>query len=90
MYSIQLTKKSRDFLHSIKKEEAEFIVKEIYKLRNNPFDYPLKKLKGYKLYRLKIKKYRAILNILIIRKQIVVLQIGFRKNVYRKFFDKKR
>ncbi len=89
MYDITITEKAKGFLRKIKKEEAEYILNEVYALRENPFEKKIKKLKRYKLWRMKIKQYRAVLDILITQKQVIVLQIGYRKNVYRLFFDKK-
>lgn len=86
MYSIKLTKKSKDFLNTISKGESKFILRTIYSLRENPFKSNLKKLKGYKLWRLKMKQYRAVLDILVSGKEIIVLTIGYRRNVYADFF----
>lgn len=81
MYSIELTAKAEKFLKKVPKEDAELILKKIYSLRENPFPH-LKKLKGEKFWRLRIMKYRAILDILLSGKKMIVLQIGKRKNVY--------
>jgi mRNA-degrading endonuclease RelE of RelBE toxin-antitoxin system len=89
MYRIRLTKKAKIFLRSIEKEEAEIILNEVFSLRKNPFERRIKKLKGYKIWRFKIKRYRAILDILISGKDIKVLTIGYRRNIYKNFFGKK-
>jgi len=89
MYSIKLTKKAKNFLSNVQKEDSQIILREIFSLRENPLDRNLKKLKGYKLWRMKIKKYRAILDIVITSKQIIILRIGFRKDIYKNFFKKK-
>ena len=83
MYSIDLTKTSKDFLKKIQKKDIEIILKKIYSLKENPFN-SLKKLKGNKLWRLRILKYRVIIDVIISEKKIIVLRIGFRKNIYDK------
>ena len=80
-YTIELTKKSRDFLKRLEKEDATAILRKIYSLQDNPFPM-LKKLKGTKLWRLRIGKYRAVLDVIIKGNLIIVLRIGKRSNVY--------
>jgi len=41
-------------------------------------------LKGSKLWRLRVLKYRVIVDVVVSGHKIVVLRIGFRKNVYEK------
>ena len=81
MYTIEFTKSSKEFLHKIPKQDAEIIIRKIYELRENPFRY-LKRLQGHKLWRLRILKYRAIIDVIVSGNKIMVLQIGYRKNVY--------
>ena len=90
MYAIRLTKSSREFLRQVPGREAERILRELYALRENPFRSNLRKLKGYKLWRMKIDEHRAIVDILISAKELIVLAIGHRRNVYREFFGKRR
>ncbi len=81
MYSIELSKKSKNFLKKISKQDKEIILNKIYSLRENPFRF-LKRLQGYKLWRLRVLKYRAIVDIIISKNKIIVLRIGYRKNIY--------
>lgn len=83
MYSIDFSKSAKDFLKKISKQDAEIILIKIYELKDNPFRY-LKRLEGHKLWRLRILKYRAIIDIIISGNKIVVVRIGYRKNVYEK------
>ncbi|MBU1203518.1 MAG: type II toxin-antitoxin system RelE/ParE family toxin [Nanoarchaeota archaeon] len=83
MYSIELTKKAKTFLKKIPKKDAEIILKKLYSLRINPFPF-LKRLQGYKLWRLRVLKYRVVLDIVISGQKIIVLRIGHRKNIYDK------
>lgn len=82
MYSIELSGRSKKFLKKIPKKDAEIILKKLNQLKHNPFRY-LKKLQGNKLWRLRISDYRAILDIIISGKRIIVLKIGQRKNIYK-------
>ncbi len=81
MYPIELTEKSEKFLKKISKEDSQIILRKIYSLRENPFSN-LRKLKGQKFWRLRVLKYRAIIDVIISGKRIIVLRIGRRKNVY--------
>ena len=81
MYSIELSKSSKKFLNKLSKKDTEIILNKIYSIRENPFPH-LKRLKGYKLWRLRVLRYRAIIDILISGRKIIVLKIGYRKNVY--------
>ena len=80
-YVIELTKKASDYLRSIERVEAERILKRIYALRENPIPH-LKKLKGTRLWRLRIGPHRAIIDVLIKGKRLIVLRIGRRSNLY--------
>ena len=82
MYSIEITKTVKKFLRKIPKNDVEIILNKIYSLRENPFRF-LKRLKGYKLWRLRILKYRVIVDVVVSGKKIVVLRIGYRKNIYQ-------
>jgi len=84
MYTIEFTKNSKEFLHIIPKQDAEIVICKIYELRENPFRF-LKRLQGYKLWRLRILKYRVIVDVIVSGNKIMVVQIGHCKNVYDKF-----
>ncbi len=88
MYDLEITGEAEENLSKINKEDAEGILKVLNLMRENPFRFDVKQLKGYKLWRLKVKQYRAILDILISGKTITVLTIGHRRNVYSEFFKK--
>ena len=81
MYSIQIEKNAEDFLKKLPKKDADIILNKIYSLRDNPFRF-LTRLKGDKLWRLRIMDYRAIIDVIVSLNKIIVLRIGHRKNVY--------
>ena len=81
MYEIQIESKAEKFLKKIPKEDSEIILNKIYSIRENPFRF-LKRLQGHKLWRLRVLKYRAIVDVVVSGQRIVLLRIGYRKNVY--------
>ena len=81
MYSIEFTKKSQRFFNKMPDNDALILSKKINSIRENPFTH-LKRLKGHKLWRLRVLKYRVIVDVLISGKKIIVLKIGYRKNIY--------
>ena len=83
MYSVEIEEKAERFLKKIPQRDSEIILKKIYSLRENPFRF-LKRLRGQKLWRLRVLKYRAIIDIVISGNRIVVLRIDYRKKVYKK------
>jgi len=81
MIQIELTKTSKDFLKKLQKKDAEVILNKIYSIRENPHRF-LKRLQGEKLWRLKIRDYGAIVDVIISMNKIIVVRIGHRKNIY--------
>jgi mRNA interferase RelE/StbE len=59
----------------------EITAKKIYSVREHPFSF-LKKLRGNQYWRLRIDDYRAIVDVVVVRRKVIVLRIGHRKNVY--------
>jgi mRNA-degrading endonuclease RelE of RelBE toxin-antitoxin system len=81
MYSVEIEANAERFLKKISKQDSTTILRKIYSIRENPFRY-LRRLRGSKLYRLRVLKYRAIIDIIVSGKRMVVLRIGYRKKVY--------
>lgn len=81
MFSIHLEKKAEAFLKKLNKKDAEIILNKIYSIRDNPFRY-LRRLQGSKLWRLRIGDYRAIVEVIISFNKIIVLRVGYGKNIY--------
>ena len=81
MYSIEIEENAERFLKKISFKDREIILNKIYSIRHNPLRY-LKRLQGQKFWRLRIMKYRAIVDVIISGRRIVVVKIGYRKNVY--------
>jgi mRNA interferase RelE/StbE len=81
MYSVEFTKEAQRYFNKIPKGDALILSKRINSIRENPFPH-LRKLKGSKLWRLRVLKYRIIIDVLVSGKRIIVLRIGHRKNIY--------
>ncbi|MCK5449737.1 type II toxin-antitoxin system RelE/ParE family toxin [Candidatus Pacearchaeota archaeon] len=81
MYSIEIEQDAEKFLKKLLVRDYDLILKKIFSIRENPFHF-LKKLQGSKLWRLRIKDYRAVIDVIVLGKRIIVLRIGHRKNVY--------
>jgi len=81
MYSIEFTKEAQKYFNKIPDNDALILSKKLNSIRKNPFPY-LKKLKGSKLWRLRILKYRIIIDVIVSGKRIIVLRIGHRKRIY--------
>jgi mRNA interferase RelE/StbE len=81
MYFIEIADIAERFLKKIPKRDNEIVLRKIYSLRENPFAH-LKRLKGQKLWRLRVLKYRVIVDVIISGRKIIVLRIGLRKKVY--------
>ena len=81
MYSIEFTETSKNLLKKLDKKDEEMILNKIFSIRENPFRF-LKRLKGYKLWRLRILKYRVIIDAVVSGNRIIILKIGYIKNIY--------
>ena len=58
------------------------MLKKLYSIRENPLRY-IERLKGHRLWKLRIGDYRVILFINTGEETINVIKIGHRKNIYR-------
>jgi len=81
MYSVEFTKKAQQYFNKMPDGDALILSKKINSIRENPFPH-LKKLKGSKLWRLRVSKYRIIIDVIVSGRRIIVLRIGHRKSVY--------
>lgn len=80
---ITYTKSAEKEILSISKSIGQRIFKKIEVLRNDPFGQGARKLGGEKGYRIRIGDYRVIYIIDKIRKEIVIIKIGHRREVYK-------
>ena len=78
MYEIIFTEKAENQLKKLEKSIQDRILSVLERVRIKPEKY-FKKLVGEKAYRLKIGKYRVIVDIIKNKLIILVLKVGHRK-----------
>jgi len=61
------------------------IFSKVSALASNPYSNSVKKLRGTDLFRLRVGDYRVIFDIENNELRILILFLGHRKNVYKKF-----
>ena len=82
-YRVIFTKSVKKDFRKIPKIEASKILNEIKELAKNPRSSKTKKLKGEKLYRLRVGNYRVIYGIQDNLMLIFVVKLGHRSDIYR-------
>ena len=82
-YKVIFTKSVKKDFRKIPKSEASKILNEIKELAKNPRSSKTKKLKGEKLYRLRVGNYRVIYDIQDNLMLIFVVKLGYRSDIYR-------
>jgi mRNA interferase RelE/StbE len=86
-FSVIYTTRARKDLKQLSHGIAQNCIRVISGIKEDPFSF-VKKLKGSQrspLYSFRIGEYRAIMSIENNRLIIVVLEIGHRRNIYRKY-----
>lgn len=82
-YKVIFTKSVKKDFRKIPKLEVSKILSEIAELAKNPRSSKTKKLKGEKLYRLRLGNYRVIYDIQDNLMLIFVVKLGHRSDIYR-------
>ena len=82
-YKVIFTKSVKKDFRKIPKLEVSKILYEIEELAKNPRSSKTKKLKGEKLYRLRVGNYRVIYDIQDNLMLIFVVKLGHRSDIYR-------
>ncbi len=83
-YKIKIRKKAQKVLAKIPPPFQLNIIKTIEQLAENPIHNQTKKLTGRDGWRIRIGNYRVIYEIFDDELIILVLNIGHRKNIYKK------
>jgi mRNA interferase RelE/StbE len=84
MYEILFSRKASRFVKTLEKGYKEKIRDILGNLRENPFSYPHKKIRGEtNMYRIRVGKYRILYEVDEKRGVIAVLEIDKRSRVYR-------
>lgn len=84
VYEVYWSEKSRAQLEKLNRKEADMITAKVHSIRDNPFKH-VKKLIGLEFYSLRVGDYRVIMSIEKGKLVVFVLEVGHRKNIYRKY-----
>ena len=71
-------------LKKLDKTVAKRIFKKVSELCENPYNSDVTKIVGYPYFRLRIGDYRVIFDIQNDMLRMLILNVGHRKNVYKK------
>ena len=83
MFELLLTETFARELKKLDRQTREMVKKKLEKTQSEPLLF-FERLSGSALFKLRVGKYRIIAQISSIKKQIILLSIGHRKNVYNK------
>lgn len=82
MYEIEFSLIAQKQLYKLEKSIQERIISTLERIRIRPHTH-IKKLVGIPYFRLKVGKYRVILDIKEKKLLIFIIEIGHRKKIYR-------
>ena len=83
MYEIILAKRVEKYLDKLNSRDRERIIIALEKLRIRPYAY-LQRLVGDKSYKFRVGDYRLIVDLENDKLLVLVIDIGHRKNIYKK------
>jgi len=87
MFDVLFTAEAKKFLKQLDKQDKLRIISVLERCRVRPSVH-VKKLVSSPYFRLRIGKYRAIVDIRTGKLLIIVLEIGHRRNIYKRFSPK--
>lgn len=82
MYEVEFSEKAEKQMYKLPSDLQKRILLILERIKVRPYHF-VKKLIGTKFYRLRVGKYRIILNIQNKRLIIYVIEVGHRRNVYK-------
>ncbi|MAE42904.1 type II toxin-antitoxin system mRNA interferase toxin, RelE/StbE family [Candidatus Woesearchaeota archaeon] len=82
-YKVIIQSPAKKDLKKLPKKEATIIIKKILSVCENPLN-SIERLKGRNLWKLRIGNYRAIIYLNTKDKELRILKIGHRKEIYKK------
>ena len=82
-YTIHYSENAAKELRKLPSNIAVNIIKGIERIRIRPFEF-VQKIVGTEYYRLKVGKYRVIMDIINNEFRILVIRVGHRRNIYKK------
>jgi mRNA interferase RelE/StbE len=85
MYDLIFDDKVIDYIEKLDMKYRKQILTKLISTKNQPYQF-FKKLSYREGYKLRIGSYRAIADIDEKKKQIIIIRIGHRKNIYEKYW----
>jgi mRNA interferase RelE/StbE len=82
-YQVNLKRSAEKELDALQANRRERIVKHLLTLEENPRPAGSKKLQGQESYRLRVGDYRVLYSIDDQTKQVTIIAVGHRREVYR-------
>jgi mRNA interferase RelE/StbE len=82
-YETYILRRAQKALSKIQQQDQERVVEAIWDLENDPRPHGCKKLSGREGWRVRVGQYRVIYEIDDESKEVTVLDIGHRRDVYR-------
>ncbi len=82
MYEIEFSKTAEKQLYKLERDSQIRIISSLERIRIRPYVH-VKKLISCPYFRLRVGKYRIILDIKADKLFITVIEIGHRKNIYK-------
>ena len=84
-YKVIIPKPVLKSLSAIQKHDKDFIINKLFQLETNPYPIGSQKLKSYEdQMRIRVGNYRIRYFINLYDKEIVILDIAHRKDIYKK------
>ncbi len=84
MYEMLFSRKASHFIRTLQESYKEKIKDALENLKENPFSYPYKKIKGKtSMYRIRVGKYRVLYKVDEKKGIVTVLKIDKRSKVYK-------
>lgn len=83
MFEVEFSQTAEKQLYKLDKDIQKRIISALERIRIRPYPY-VKKLIGCPYFRLRIGDYRVILDIKEDRLIIFVLEVGHRRNIYKR------
>jgi mRNA interferase RelE/StbE len=82
-YWVSIRRKAQKQLDRIQKQHRERVIADVLALAEDPRPPGCRKLRGREEWRVRVGDYRAIYEIDDERREVLVLDIGHRRDIYR-------
>jgi len=82
MFEIAYSEKAVKYLEKMEKKDAVLIFRKVESIKDNPIHF-IERLVSLNLYKLRVGDYRVIIRLDRAKNELVVVDIGHRKDVYK-------